>query len=307
MLLKRNRQQYHSQVAALLETKFADMVEAHPELVARHHTEARNAKVDTDYWLRAGQKMVLRSTNEEAISHFYKGLETLATLPDSEARARQELALKTSLGPALVVVKGYASNDVAATYSRARELCDQSDDADEIFPVLWGLWLFQFASGNHVPGSELAKHLIDLATEKEDPTMLMQASLAMGASLFYLGEFEESLRHLDNAVALDDPEKHGDIAFRYAGLDSRVTGSAYCTFDLWLLGRVVEAVRRSDEMLALSTVTSHPYSQISALCWDSQIRQFIGDSEAVLDRADAALAQAGEQGFALVLAQTPIM
>lgn len=138
-LLKRTSHQYHAQVAELLESQFIDIVEAHPELAARHHTEGGNAKAAADYWLRAGQKAALRSANEEAISHFYKGLETLATPPDSETRARQELALQTSLGPALVVVKGYASEDVAATYSRARELCDQTDGADEISPVLWGL------------------------------------------------------------------------------------------------------------------------------------------------------------------------
>lgn len=37
------------------------------------------------------------------------------------------------------------------------------------------------------------------------------------------------------------------------------------------------------------------------------MRQFIGDSEAVLDFADAALAQAREKGFVLVLAQAPII
>lgn len=98
--------------------------------------------------------------------------------------------------------------------------------------------------------------------------MLIQASLAMGAPLFYLGEVEEPLRHLDNAVALYNPEEHGDIAFRYAGLDSWVTSLAYCTFDLWLLGRVDNAVKHSDEMLVLSMVASHPHSQIRALCWD---------------------------------------
>ena len=39
-LLKSTRQQYHQQVAQMLEARFPDTVETEPELVARHYTEA---------------------------------------------------------------------------------------------------------------------------------------------------------------------------------------------------------------------------------------------------------------------------
>ena len=39
-LVRRTRQQYHRQVAELLESNFADTVEASPELVAHHYSEA---------------------------------------------------------------------------------------------------------------------------------------------------------------------------------------------------------------------------------------------------------------------------
>ena len=43
-LVRRTRQQYHRQVAELLESSFADTVEASPELVAHHYTEAGAAR-----------------------------------------------------------------------------------------------------------------------------------------------------------------------------------------------------------------------------------------------------------------------
>ena len=212
-LLKRTRQQYHAQVAALLETQFADMVEAHPELAAHHHTEAGSAKEATGYWLRAGLKAVQRSANEEAISHFNKGLETLTTLPDGEDRARQELALQASLGPTLIVVTGYASDEVAATYSRAHELCTQTGDVDTMSPVLWGLWLFHVARGEHEMAVGLAEQFLELGKEKDNPTLVMQGHLSVAASHFFMGEFEDSVRHFDECIALYDPDEHGDLAF----------------------------------------------------------------------------------------------
>ena len=42
-LLKRTRQRHHRQVAALMEERFPETVEAHPELIAHHYTEAGDA------------------------------------------------------------------------------------------------------------------------------------------------------------------------------------------------------------------------------------------------------------------------
>ena len=61
-----------------------------------------------------------RSANLEAIGHLTKGLEALQGLPDSPERARQELALQTTLGSALVATKGQAGSEVGQAYARAR-------------------------------------------------------------------------------------------------------------------------------------------------------------------------------------------
>ena len=306
-LLKRTRQQYHRQVAELLESQFADMVDANPELIAHHHTEAGNAEEATGYWQRAGQKAVQRSANEEAISHFKKSLETLRTCPDTKDRDRKELALQTALGPPLMATMGYAASDVVETYSRAREPCGRIGETDEVFLVLWGLWLFHLARADHPTARELAERLLDLAQENDNPALLMQAHLAIGASFFFSGEFGESLRVLDASIALYDPREHHDIAFRYGGLDTRLVCTAYSAISLWMLGRVDQAIARGDAALAFAAEMSHDYSRLRALNWDSQLRQFVGDRQSVLDRADSAIAQATEKGFALVQAQGPIM
>jgi hypothetical protein len=47
----------------------------------------------------------------DAFAHLTKGLELLATLPDTPACRRQELALQTSLCPGLVATKGFTASD----------------------------------------------------------------------------------------------------------------------------------------------------------------------------------------------------
>src|SRR5215813_6372555 len=66
-LLKSTRQQYHRQIAQVLEGRFPETVETQPELVAQHYTEAGLIKQAIPYWHQAGQNAVQRSANVEAV------------------------------------------------------------------------------------------------------------------------------------------------------------------------------------------------------------------------------------------------
>ena len=142
-LVRRTRQQYHRQVAELLESNFADTVEASPELVAHHYSEAGLPAQAVTYWHRAGENATRRSANLEAIGHLTTGLAQLAQLPETPERAKQELALQRLLGQASFATKGYASPEATRAFSRARELCAAIGDDVSICPVLFGVWLFR--------------------------------------------------------------------------------------------------------------------------------------------------------------------
>ena len=68
-LLKSTRQQYHKQVAQLLEARFPETVATEPELLAHHYTEAGCHAQAVDYWQQAGTRVLQRSANVEAIAH----------------------------------------------------------------------------------------------------------------------------------------------------------------------------------------------------------------------------------------------
>src|SRR5262249_54068660 len=141
-LLKSTRQQYHRQIAHVLEERFPGMTETQPELLAHHYTEAGLVVQAIPYWQRAGQRAIQRSAHIEAVSHLTTGLELLQTLPDTAERIQQELLLQTALGPALMAIKGHAAPEVARAYSRALELCRQTGETPHLFQVLRGLWAY---------------------------------------------------------------------------------------------------------------------------------------------------------------------
>src|SRR4029453_17138974 len=93
------------------------------------------------------QQALQRSANLEAVRHLTTALELLATLPETPARAQQELDGQIALGPALMVTRGYAAPEVEQTYARARELCRQVGETPQLFPTLRGLCWFYRAQG----------------------------------------------------------------------------------------------------------------------------------------------------------------
>ena len=85
-LLKSRRAGLHATIADAFEQRFPEIVEAQPETLAHHLTEAGLIEKAADYWLQAGKKAAMRSANLEAIAHLQRGIEALRLLPDSAAK-----------------------------------------------------------------------------------------------------------------------------------------------------------------------------------------------------------------------------
>src|SRR4029434_6134770 len=62
-LLKSKRQQYHHQIAHVVEVRCTEATETQPELVAHHYTEAGLGAQAIPYWQRAGQRASRRSAH----------------------------------------------------------------------------------------------------------------------------------------------------------------------------------------------------------------------------------------------------
>jgi predicted ATPase len=188
----------------VLAERFAVTVETQPELLAHHYTEAGLAEEAIFYWQRAGQRALQHSANTEAIRHLARGLDLLTMLPDTPARAQQELELQLALGPALMATKGQAAPEVEQTYARARALCVQLGETPQLFPTLRGLCRFYQSRGPLPTARELGEQLYRLAQRATAPTPRLEAHDALGTTLFLLGEYPAARMHLEQGVALTD-------------------------------------------------------------------------------------------------------
>ena len=154
-LLRSTRQGFHRRIARVLTTDFADEVELHPEVVARHLSGAGRHEEASDYWTAAGQHALARLAIPEAHGHFLRALEGLKNLPDTPEILSKELDLQIAIAPTLMTVHGWASPLVAEACERARDLCRQLGSPDKLYPPVWGLWTNLFVGACSTARSSL--------------------------------------------------------------------------------------------------------------------------------------------------------
>jgi TOMM system kinase/cyclase fusion protein len=299
-LLRSTRQQYHQRIAQVLESQFPDTALTQPELVAHHYTEAGLPEQAIPYWQRAGQQAFQRSAHVEAVSHLMKGLEQLKTLTDTPERTQHELDLQITLGPVLMAIKGWATPEVEATYTRARELCQQVEENPRLFPALMGLGTFYLARGKLQAARAMREQLLSLAQRQHEPALLLQAHVGLGATLYWLGELAPARIHLEQGRALYDPQQSHSPAF--AGDDPGVSSQRVMAMVLWLLGYPEQALRQSREALALAQELSHPFSLAFALVFAAVLHQFRREAPLTQERAEAIMTLSTDQGFPAFLA-----
>lgn len=280
---------------------YQDSLEEYYEQLAYHYEAGGNAEKAIEYLHKAGSKAMRSSANEAAIAHLTRGLELLKTLPETPERIQRELDLQIALGVPITATRGYTAPEAESVYSRAREICRQVGETPLLFPALYGLWRFYTVGGKLQAAHELGEQLMVLAQTAQDSALLLEAHRAVGCTSFHLGELVSARTHLEQGIALYDPQQHRFHSFLY-GHDPAVSCLAYVSWTLWLFGYPDQALKQGHELLTLGHELSHPFSLGYVLAHCALLHQLLGEVRVVRELAEAAITLSAEQGFPFWLA-----
>ena len=240
-----------------------------------------------------------------------QGLAALETLSANvntpelqEAAERRELELQTALGSALIATKGYASPEVEVAYTRARELLEILEKREEAsladganvlldqikdlrFPVLFGLWLSHLVRGRLLSARELGEACVAIAKQAENQAFEVEAHRALGATLYYLSEFNSALAHLEAGIERYQPQHHPVPAFLHYVAEPGMTLLAYSSPLLWCIGYPIQAEERINQAVIIGKDTNHPFSEAVSLHFKTVLYQYRGEAEEVNTSANA--------------------
>lgn len=263
---------------------------------------ARDVEAAAEYFLIAAQGAAQVFANKEAIVLARHGIEVLSSLPDTPDRARKELALQITLGPALFATQDWTAPDVETAYTRARDLCHQLGESPDRFPALFGLFLFHIARGEIHTGLDLGGQLLSLAERERNPALLLQAHHAMGPIHTLFGDWTSARAGLGQAIAHYNPREHGSHAFLYGGHDPGACCLGYLAKSLWMLGLPDQALRSGNDALALARQLGHPTSLAHTQMSVAILHQFRRDAVETLEISEALIRLSADQGLVFYLA-----
>jgi len=295
-LLMERRSALHERTAQAIEALFPARIADYCSELAHHYGLSGNIPKAVEYLHRAAQQALRHAAHLDAMHHLGVALELLKRLPDTPARVRWELTLLLSLGPALMDVRGYGAPEVAATYTRALALCEQTGETSQLFAVQLGLRIHYVSRAEYATARDLAERMLHMAQRAEDPALLVNAHDALGMCCLLQGELEAARTHAEQALAIYDPEQHQAHVYAHA-LDPGIWALDILVLTLWLQGYPDQAYQRNLEALALAQKLAFGPALADALAYAAELHQLRRESSRVLEHADALITLSTEEGL----------
>src|SRR5215471_13812790 len=300
-LLKSRRQVLHLRIAHTLRDRFPTMAEIQPEVVAHHFTQAGLNEPAIEWGVKAGDRALDRSANNEAIAHLEKAIGLAEGLAAGPAQRLLRLRLQTTYGHALLHGRGHSQPETIAAFARARELAAGIEDPAARFSAYYGMWLVSFVRANLAPMREVAAASLRDARHSPGLPAAGRAMHIFGVTSWFQGDYLGARTHLEQALAAYDHERDHDLAPRFV-FDDRVVATGWLAVVLWPLGEVEQAARLLDSALSLARQSRHLPTIAWAhayTCRFAGIRRKPGQAR---PHAEELLGVAGEHGLPMRLA-----
>jgi class 3 adenylate cyclase/predicted ATPase len=301
-LLREPRRALHARIAEALETRFEELAESQPELLARHCAGAGLAEKAAGLWGKAGRRSMARSALIEATEQFTRAINQMAVMPPSPARRRELIKFQVGLTYALMHTQGSAAIETKVSLGQARSLIEQAEALEEplddpllLFSVLYGFWAANQRDFNGDETLNVAVQFMALAEKQGTIAPLMIGNRLMGWSLISTGDIQKGKTHLDRAIALYDPCVHRTLGTQF-GYDVRVSALAYRSIGLWLLGYPEAALADTERALEEAREVDQAATLMFALNVTILTHLFRRDHAAATAQYDQLVGLAGEKG-----------
>jgi DNA-binding winged helix-turn-helix (wHTH) protein/predicted ATPase len=288
----------HTRVGRRLEAAWAGRLEAIASELAEHFERGNEPVRAIPHHQRAADKAMRRGANEEAIGHLRRALEAVGHIAGEAERIRVEVGLLVAMGAAFFAIRGFGAPEVLEVYSRAEALCDGLGERPEIFPALWGQWLFRWGRSEVDEGWRLCERLLALAEKSGDAGLKLQAHHASWATAFGRGRLAEVCVHAEAGLAIYDAKIHQAMASSYGNHDAACCARNFSAMSLALGGDDQGARAMIEQSVAAAKSLDDPFSLALTLYFTSAAAQMLGDVALATANSELSMQMATEHDLA---------
>jgi DNA-binding winged helix-turn-helix (wHTH) protein/predicted ATPase len=276
----------HVRVGRRLEAAWSGRLDAIASELAEHFERANEPVRAIPHHQRAAAKALRRSANAEAIDHLRRALAAIGQIADTVERDKTEMELRIVLGAAFIATRGFAAPEVQEEYSRAELLCERLGERADIFPALWGQWLFRWGRSEIGHAWRLCGRLLALAEKSGGSGFKLQAHHAAWATAFGRAKLEDVESHAQAGLALYDAKHHQAMASSYGNHDASTCARNFWALSLALAGQEERARCIADASVAVARGLGDPFSLALTLAFTAMAAQVLGDVALATQRAE---------------------
>ena len=275
-LLKSRRRDLHRLVASTINDQFPALNEAHPEVLARHWTEAGEIEPAIAEWSRAGEVARAHHAFTEALESYQRALALLNLLPESAERDLRELELRQSEVQMLWVTRGYAAPENRAATERAVVLAEKSGNLTQLVNLMISRGVNAFSSSDLLFASALADQALELAPREGSSNVFARTHMLQILTRRFRGDLSGAEEHFIAGLKFfDDPEfKH------FPG--AAVVSFAHASLNAWTLGRADVARERENRIVEIAE-GNNPFE----IAWSTYNRALLRSSAYMRDHQQA--------------------
>ena len=284
-LLISRRQDLHCKIAEAIEDQIPSVKDTEPEVLAHHLTNGERNDLAIPLWQRAGELALNRMALTEAIAHLERGLELVATLPNSSDRDARELALRVPLGRAWMALEGWGATNVWNSMHPALSMAKQLEDTGEMMRIVCGLQINVQTQGRVTEAFQWAQEILDIAKRSDDRNLLMAAYDRLCVTSFWTGRLIESLEHGKKALALLSEERKNARTVDILS-DSQLSIGIFASQTFWMLGYPDRAAEESQKAVTRARRFGSPFDLGWALRMGSEVFIYRGECEEARRRAE---------------------
>jgi predicted ATPase len=288
----------HARVGRRLEAAWVGRLDMIAAELAEHFERASEPVRAIPHHQRAAAKALRRSANEEAIGHLKRALDAIGHIADETDRAKVEVELRIGLGAAYMAMRGFGAAEVLDAYTRAEVLCDYLGERVDLFPAVWGQWMFRTGRSEMHASRRLCTRLLAMAERLDDTGLKIQAHHAMWSTSFVCGELAKACAHASSGLALFNAKIHQSMASSYGNHDAACCAHNFTAMSYALAGDAEGARAMIDHALAAARSLDDPFSLALTLYFTSAAAQMLGNVSLATANSERSVQMATEHGLA---------
>jgi class 3 adenylate cyclase len=254
-MLLRRRAELHTEIARVLEAKFAKVVAMQPEVVAHHYTEAGLLNQAIPWWQRAGERALGQSAHVEATNHLQSALQLLRQQPESVERDQSEIGLRLRLTGPLIFTTGFSSSHTENNYTEIAQLAERTGATIDALRVLWGQSVMVLVRSDLSKVDDIAERFIRLADQANLKNGACLGHRVIGYASLLSGDIHRAREYFDFAIKEFDPL---ESRFDLWPVDLHSASMSQDVLVLQQQGYLDQAERRAEEALAQAQSVGSP-------------------------------------------------